>query len=1133
MNMRKQLKKAAAYVLSCTMVAGLMSSMGQIVTVKAANLFSNVSWTHYHESWEQWDAVIAGTEVDETDTGFTANVTITGWQGIWNQPVDYPDGIKAGNYWGDLPYQLYSEAKVPVEAGKTYDISFTVKNEMTAEDGTTPTEKNITITVDSGIEGDTDNTFVFETKRIPANGTLNYSKTITIPADYTSHSVDFQIAYGHYGYSYNAELNGLTAQVRNNPYCLAPGTTEGVNCKGKLIFSNMDFEGDYVELPTEEGGETANKTSFPSGYTARDLVWADEFSGKTVKSDNWAYEVGNGDWGWGNQEAEYYTARSSNVYIADITDNKSIDNKALAIKAMRDDIGGCQYSSGRVKTAGKQQFKYGYYEARIKMDNGMAQGIWPAFWMLGTNGTWPGCGEYDIMEHVNAENYVNSTLHWQANDGNHAYNGGVKGFPTGDMNTWHKYAMEWDADKITFYLDGIRVYSQNYSADTSELFNSPAYFILNVAVGGNYIGNVLPSSGWNNSIMYVDYVRVFQKADTAGASYSGSWTKDPFWANYDYDNDQGGDDDEPIVEKEPVNGFNGWVHVHDPYEQNDAAIANTSVTDLQTGFSANVSMTGWQRIWGDGQYAVGGAIGDLPYQLTSTSTVNVDPGKTYQLGFDITNKMKNETGSPTEKNVTITVNSGIEGDYDNTWVFDTITIPANEEYNYTTSFTVPEEYAQSTVSVQMAYGCYAYSYAVEEAGKTSQMKSNPNLLAPGTTENINAKGRLIVKNAYCVTEGTEIEREPQAESSLYVNNWTHTHDPFEQNDAVISNTSIDESDTGFLADVSITGWQRYWQAPSDYPNAIEVGGGYGDNPYQLNSAAEIKVEAGKTYTLSFDIVNKMYAESGALTEKNVTISLNSGIDGDTDNNFVYETVRVPKSGTIHFEKEVTIPETYTNDTVSLILAYGCYMYSYEAQAAGKTDLVSDNPYLLAPGTTEGVNCTGKLEFKDVMFAPDVTAPVLEINGFQINPNSDGFRTTYSVQDASDAVKKVGLVYALKDYADEADMIVGSKASDVYSFEATSKGLLSASVSSLDGAKSYAMTMEYNSVSNEFLTANIMVRPYAVLNDGSVVYGDVVNTTVYNIASDLYTKKKMPTKAMHDYLYNRILAPCGFGSAINY
>jgi len=1130
--MRKQMKKVAAFVLSCTMVTGLMSSMGQIVTVKAANLFNNVSWTHYHESWEQWDAVIAGTTVDENDTGFTADVTITGWQGIWNQPLDYPDGIKAGNYWGDLPYQLYSEAKVPVEAGKTYDISFTVKNEMKSESGGA-TEKNITITVDSGIDGDTDNTFVFETVRIPANGTLNYSKSITIPADYTSNSVDFQIAYGHYGYSYNAQLQGITNQVKDNPYCLAPGTTEGVNCTGKLIFTNMDFEGDYVELPTEASELPVSKTTFPKGYTAKDLIWSDEFSSKTLKTDIWNYETGNGNWGWGNQEAEYYTARTSNVYIADIPGSNSIDNKALAIKAMRDDIGGCQYSSGRVQTSGKQQFKYGYFEARIKMDNGMAQGIWPAFWMLGTNGSWPGCGEYDIMEHVNAANYINSTLHWQADNGEHAYSGLAKAFPTGDMNTWHTYGMDWSADRITFYLDGVQVYSQGYTNDASELFTSPAYFILNVAVGGNYIGNVLPASGWSNSTMYVDYVRVFQKEGTTGATHTGGWNKDAYWVNYDYDNDQGGDYDTPIDEKEPVNGFNGWVHVHDPYESNDAAIANTTCTDLVTGFSANVSMTGWQRIWGDGQYAVGGAIGDLPYQLTSTSTVNVDPGKTYKLGFDFTNKMKDESGKATEKNVTITVNSGVQGDYDNTWVFDTIRIPANGENHYETEFTVPNAYELNTVSVQVAYGCYAYSYEVQAAGKTAQMTGNPNLLAPGTTENINAKGRLIVKNAYCVTEGTEIVKEPQADSSAYVSNWEHVHDPFELNDAAVANTTIDESDTGFEATVSISGWQRYWQAPTDYPNAVEVGGGYGDNPYQLYSSAEIPVEAGKTYVLSFDINNKMYSESGALTEKNVTVSLNSGIDGDTDNNFIYETVRVAKGSTYHFEREVTIPESYTNSTVSLILAYGCYMYSYEAEKAGKTATVSDNPYLLAPGTTEGANSTGKLSFNNVMFVSDVVEPVLEINGFQINPNSNGFRTTYSVQDLGENVTKVGLVYGLHDYVSDDEMVVGSNNSDVYSFEATSKGLLGTSSSQLEGAKSYAMTMDINGVSADFYKAELLVRAYAVLNDGTIVYSDIAKKSVYSTASTLYSEKMMPTKAMHDYLYNKILAPCGFGAAINY
>ena len=118
------------------------------------------------------------------------------------------------------------------------------------------------------------------------------------------------------------------------------------------------------------------------------LVWSDEFNGTALNTDNWTYDLGNGgsNAGWGNNEKEYYTNRTDNVYVSDGT---------LKITALEQKFNRYNYTSGRIKTAGKQTFKYGRMEARIKLPS--LNGVWPAFWMLGVDQKgWPWCGEFDI-----------------------------------------------------------------------------------------------------------------------------------------------------------------------------------------------------------------------------------------------------------------------------------------------------------------------------------------------------------------------------------------------------------------------------------------------------------------------------------------------------------------------------------------------------------------------------------------------------------------------------------------------------------------------------------------------------------------------------------------------------------------
>jgi beta-glucanase (GH16 family) len=228
------------------------------------------------------------------------------------------------------------------------------------------------------------------------------------------------------------------------------------------------------------------------------LIWSDEFDGQSVNTSNWTYETGTGTNGWGNNELQYYTSRPENV---------TIENGMLVITARQESYSGRNYTSARMKTQGKKSFRFGKIEARMKLPIG--QGSWPAFWMLGDNITfvgWPKCGEIDIMEHINSENKVYGTLHWDNNG--HVSKGGSTFC---DVTQFHVYSIEWNESIIQFFVDGQSYYYQSIAngINSTDEFQNPFFIILNLAIGGNWPGN--PDGTMQFPIkMYVDYVKAYE-----------------------------------------------------------------------------------------------------------------------------------------------------------------------------------------------------------------------------------------------------------------------------------------------------------------------------------------------------------------------------------------------------------------------------------------------------------------------------------------------------------------------------------------------------------------------------------------------------------------------------------------------
>ena len=272
------------------------------------------------------------------------------------------------------------------------------------------------------------------------------------------------------------------------------------------------FSGKYdIELIIVKGPDTLSQKQsvtisqddpeYGSGFT---LSWADEFDGSSLNTNYWTFETGAT--GWGNNELQNYT----NGANARIEDGKLI---LTAQKVDENQVAG-SYTSTRIITKGKKEFTYGRMEIRAKLPRG--RGIWPAIWMLGADistVSWPACGEIDIMEYVGYQpNTVHATVHTTSGSGGNG-NGSSKTLETAEEE-FHIYGLFWTEKEMVFYTDSpenvTHKYSPSTKTDENWPFYKPQYFILNVAVGGNWGG----AQGIDNSIfpqsMEIDYVRVYQ-----------------------------------------------------------------------------------------------------------------------------------------------------------------------------------------------------------------------------------------------------------------------------------------------------------------------------------------------------------------------------------------------------------------------------------------------------------------------------------------------------------------------------------------------------------------------------------------------------------------------------------------------
>ncbi|HCO68587.1 MAG TPA: licheninase [Dysgonomonas sp.] len=274
-----------------------------------------------------------------------------------------------------------------------------------------------------------------------------------------------------------------------------------------LTFTSGNYTTKYIV--TQELGEEENYV--PAGYS---LVWQDEFNvpantngSLPTPGEEWWFETGNH--GWGNHELQNYVDRISGTdTVAKIKDG------SLVITAIKLDkpYQGSDIISARMNT--KKAWKYGYFEMRAKLPKG--KGTWAAFWMLPEKfENWPLDGEIDIMEYVGYQpDVIHSTIHTQAYNHSIGTQKGTNITIKDVENDYHIYGLQWTEDEITGYVDGkafFRFENDKKGDKKTWPFNVPFYLKLNLAIGGDWGGQMGVDPDIFPALYHIDYVRVYQK----------------------------------------------------------------------------------------------------------------------------------------------------------------------------------------------------------------------------------------------------------------------------------------------------------------------------------------------------------------------------------------------------------------------------------------------------------------------------------------------------------------------------------------------------------------------------------------------------------------------------------------------
>lgn len=278
------------------------------------------------------------------------------------------------------------------------------------------------------------------------------------------------------------------------------GDEEGVDCGGSAC------------APCPEVTATIPTSGFesPTIYADYDLVWSDEFNADALDENKWGFHLASGCpnlCGWGNNELQYYTK-----------DNHSFKDGNLIITAKRENKNGFKYSSTKIQTDNKFEFKYGRIDIRASMPS--ATGTWVAFWLLNKDyevqnpaKEWPSGGEIDIMEYLGqARNKIFGTPHYGKDLANHKYNSTYFTTVADTFDeSYYVFSLVWEKDKLTWLINDkiYKTFTKENTGGQPYPFNDKFYLLMNLSVGGNLPDPPLESKF--PTFLIVDYIRVFQE----------------------------------------------------------------------------------------------------------------------------------------------------------------------------------------------------------------------------------------------------------------------------------------------------------------------------------------------------------------------------------------------------------------------------------------------------------------------------------------------------------------------------------------------------------------------------------------------------------------------------------------------
>ncbi len=296
--------------------------------------------------------------------------------------------------------------------------------------------------------------------------------------------------------------------------CIGAGILEYEFDDGVVLHSPLtDINGRVRPFPYGSNPDIGARESI-LGADEYQLVWSDEFDGTELNLTKWGHEIGdgssNGIPGWGNNELEYY--RSENTIV---------DSGFLIITAKEESFGGRSYTSSRLRSLNKGDWKYGKFELRAKMPLG--KGLWPAIWMMPSKevyGDWAASGEIDIMEYLgHEENKVHGTIHFGGSWPNNVSSGLSYTLDIGNFHEeFHVFSLIWEEERLIWLVDGQPYQTQTSWWSSGGIYPAPFdqefHMILNLAVGGDWPGAPDETTEFPQEFI-IDYVRVYQKKISA------------------------------------------------------------------------------------------------------------------------------------------------------------------------------------------------------------------------------------------------------------------------------------------------------------------------------------------------------------------------------------------------------------------------------------------------------------------------------------------------------------------------------------------------------------------------------------------------------------------------------------------